>query len=188
MTWARRITIICMYGGEARQYDAQYSIYDYQSNPSIDLQLCMKCHQSRQAGHASDCPTITHARREHKDAAREHEKIVKGMFASFAQEAKLLTPPTPCPDFVMGMCRAQKQGECTKGAHGNEEEAKKITCNICKPRGLIKDKFKALQPPWTYCIQGPRCIYDHAGWTKDNGMRALRLRDEAQRKAEQEAA
>ena len=42
--WVRRIIIICPYGGEVRQYDAHYFIYDYQSNPSCDLQLLSLIH------------------------------------------------------------------------------------------------------------------------------------------------
>ena len=94
--WPRRITIICPYGGEILKHEANYFIYDHQSNPSCDLQLCRKCHQPMETGHASDCPTLTYARREHKQAAKEQERIVKGMFANISKAVSYthLTLPT----------------------------------------------------------------------------------------------
>ena len=99
----------------------------------------------------------------------------------------------PCEDFLLGICRAQgidKEGvqECTKGAHGDDEAAKLIPCCINKPKGHLKAKFLSFTPPWPYCMQGPKCVYDHCEWTPENGQRALRLRQEARNRAPAEEA
>ena len=52
-----------------------------------------------------------------------------------------------------------------------------------RDRGSMKARFKTLIPPWTYCLQGPKCVYDHCEWDSANMKRALRLRQEARDRA-----
>ena len=122
--------------------------------------------------------------------AREEEKQHKAMLNEWAKVGRdqLETPDVPCPDFLIGLCREQgfdRDGtqECKKGVHGDEDESKTIPCNICAPRGAHRTRFQALSPPWKFCMQGPRCAYNHAEWHPQNNQRALRMRQEARDKA-----
>ena len=189
--WPRKLLINLPYGdGRNKWYNAIYDIYDWKSNPPCQLMLCQGCHRPQAAGCYSDCRFAQTGRREELALARAQEKETKELFRKWAYEARasMEVPLDPCPDFLLGLCREQtvdEEGnqECTKGTHLSNEEAKGITCCITKARGAIKARFLALSPPWEYCIQGPRCVYDHKGWGPENMQRALRLRNEEREKA-----
>ena len=111
--WPRKMELAVPYGdGRAKYYSAHYDIYDWKSNPSCDLQICQSCHQPWTTGCASDCRNVRNQRSEQQAAARKQEREIKDEFRAMAQEARSgAIPTTPCPDFLLGLCRAQGIGK-----------------------------------------------------------------------------
>ena len=158
-----------------KELEAEYFIYDRQSNPPCDLERCFLCHRPNIFGCAIDCGKRRGERRQMAAENKKKSKEMKSKYAHLAEQARNTTPHRVCLDFKWGLCTTQTiDDRCAKGMHVGIPGP----CNIGAPKGEMRKYYAGLDPPWKFCKQGPNCVFDHAKWGPDNMKKTLKKRDE----------
>ena len=126
---------------QPKELEAEYFIYDKQSNPPCDLERCFLCHRPNIFGCAIDCGKRRGERRQQAAENKKKSKEMKSKYAHLAEQARNTTPHQVCLDFKWGLCTTQTiDDRCAKGLHVGVPGP----CNLGAPKGERRKFYAGL--------------------------------------------